>query len=168
MARDFENIHDIDELSNDELRGLVREHLAANNMVDIDEITVCSENGTVVLGGRVGTDGEKQVAEKVVTDVLGVENVRNEIFVDPIRRAMNPEAADEAVVNEDEHEGLLLGDRPLPISPEVEGVHEDIDVELYGTTDVHKAIADGTAWIPPEGPTPEGFTQQPGDGGEDH
>ena len=31
MARDFENIHNIDELSDDELRGLVREHLAAHN-----------------------------------------------------------------------------------------------------------------------------------------
>ena len=57
MARDFEDIHDLEDLSDDELRGLVREHLRANNAVDIDEITVCVQDGTVVLGGRVGTDG---------------------------------------------------------------------------------------------------------------
>jgi hypothetical protein len=168
MARDFENIHDIGGLSDDELRGLVREHLKANNAVDIDEITVCTDDGTVVLGGRVGTDGEKLIAEHVVTDILGVQSVRNEIFVDPIRRALNPEAADEDIVTEDRNEGLLLGDRPLPISPEVETVHEDIDVDLYGTTDVRKSIADGTAWIPPESPTPEGFLEGLADDGEDH
>lgn len=168
MARDFENINNIDELSDDELRGLVREHLAANNAVDIDEITVRSENGTVVLGGRVGTDGEKRIAEHVVTDILGVESVRNEIFVDPIRRAQNPEAADEAIVEDDRNEGLLLGDRAVPISPETETAHEDLDAELYGTTDVGHAIADGTAWIPPESPTQEGIINDRGEQAEDH
>ena len=168
MARDFEDIHDLDDLSDDELRGLVREHLQANNAVDIDDITVRVDDGVVVLGGRVGTDGEKLIAEHVVTDVLGAEEVRNEILVDPMRRAESPEAIDEHLVDEDRREGLLLGDRPVPLSPETEGVQDDVDHELYGTTDVGHAIQDGTAWIPPESPTPEGFLNERNASGEDH
>src|SRR5262249_12187490 len=151
------------------LRGLLREHLRANNAVDIDDLTVCVDNGTVVLGGRVGTDGEKLIAEHVVTDVLGAASVRNEILIDPVRRAESPEAIDEQLVDEDRREGLLLGDRPVPLSPETEGAaQDDIDHELYGTTDVGHAITDGTAWIPPESPTPEGFLNERETRGEDH
>src|ERR1041384_8354474 len=112
MARDFENIHDLDSLSDDELRALVREQLDAHNALDIDDFSVRIENGMIVLGGRVGTDGEKLIAEHVVTDVLGALNVRNEIFVDPMRRTESPLAIDEHLVDEDRREGLLLGDRP--------------------------------------------------------
>jgi hypothetical protein len=168
MARDFEDINDLDDLSDDELRGIVREHLQANNAIDIDDITVRVENGVIVLGGRVGTDGEKLIAEHVVTDVLGAEEVRNEIFVDANRRAESPAAADESLVDDDRREGLLLGDRAVPLSPETEGVQDDLDHELYGTTDVGHAISDGTAWIPPESPTPEGFLNERNASGEDH
>jgi hypothetical protein len=167
MARDFENINNIDDLNDDELRGLVREHLEAHNALDIDDLTVRVEDGTVVLGGRVGTDGERLIAEHVVTDVVGAERYRNEIFVDPTRRAVSPEAIDEHLVDEDRREGLALGDRPVPLSPEADHLEEDLDSELYGTTDVHRAIEVGAAWIPPESPTQEGFTGR-GELGEDH
>jgi hypothetical protein len=167
MARDFEDINDLDDLSDDELRGLVREHLDAHNALDIDDLTVRVENGTVILGGRVGTDGERLIAEHVVTDVVGFADVRNEIFVDATRRAISPEAIDEHLVDEERREGLLLGDRPVPISPETEDRDDDLDAQLFGTTDVQQATEDGTPWIPPESPTPEGLT---GDGevGENH
>jgi len=167
MARDYEDVHDLDDLNDDELRGLVREHLAAHNALDIDEITVQVENGVVVLGGRVGTDGERLIAEHVVTDLLGAQRCRNEIFVDPARRAVSPEAIDEHLVQEDRESGLQLGDRPLPLSPEAETTEEDLDAELFGTTDVGRAIQDGTPWVPPESPTQEGFTER-GEFGEDH
>lgn len=167
MARDFENLHGLDDLSDDELRELVRQHLAANNMVDLDELTVCIEGSGVVLGGRVGTDEERQVAEHIITDVLGIRACRNEIFVDPARRALSPEAVDEHLADEDRREGLLLGDRPVGLSPEAEHLEEDLDAELYGTTDVQDAIQDATAWIPPESPTPEGLSER-GEFGEDH
>jgi hypothetical protein len=168
MARDFEDIHDIEDLSDDELRGLVREHLAANNMVDVDEIVVTAKDGVVCLDGRVGTDGERLVAEHVLTDLLGIREFQNNLFVDPIRRAMSPEAIDEHLVEEDRNEGLLLGDRPVPINPETETVQDDIDHDLYGTSDVGHAIADGTAWIPPESPTQEGIINDRGESAEDH
>ncbi len=168
MARDFEDIHDIDDLSDEELRGLVREHLAAHNGLDVDDITVHVEAGTVVLGGRVGTDGERLIAEHIVTDTLGLERYRNDIFVDASRRATSPEAADEHLADDDRRDGLLLGDRAVPLSPEVDEATDDLDAELYGTTDVRKAIEEGTPWVPPESPTQEGFAGERGESGEHH
>ncbi len=156
MAHDFEDIHDIDDLNDDELRALVRTHLAADPSVDEADISVSVEDGVVKLAGRVGTEGEMQIAEHIVTDVLGIERFENEIVVDQMRRAESPEAIDEHLVDEEEHEGLLLGDRAVSLSPEAEHLEEDLDERLYGTTDVGRAIADGATWNPPESPTPEG------------
>jgi hypothetical protein len=170
MARDFEDVNDLDDLSDEELRGLVREHLASDSALDIDDLTINVEDGHVRLDGRVGTDEERRIAEHIVTDVLGIEDYENNIFVDPLRRAMNSEAADDNVAEEEATEGRLLGDRPVGISPESETKVEDLDAELYGTTDVGHAIEEGTAWIPPEAPTPEGYPGQDerGEFGEDH
>src|SRR5579884_4160058 len=66
MARDFEDLHELDDLSDDELRGLVRDHLAAHNALDIDDLTIRVQDGLVILEGRVGTDGERLIAEHVV------------------------------------------------------------------------------------------------------
>ena len=167
MARDFEDLHDLDDLSDDELRGVVRDHLAAHNALDIDDLTIRVQNGRVILEGRVGTDGERLIAEHVVTDLVGAQNCQNDIFVDPSRRALSPEAVDEHLVDEDRREGLLLGDRAVPLSPETETLEEDLDDELYGTTDVGHAIQEGTSWIPPESPTQEGLTGRD-EFGEDH
>jgi hypothetical protein len=156
MAHDFEDIHDIDDLNDDELRVLVRTHLAADPGVDEADITVMVEDGLVSLGGRVGTEAEMQVAEHIVTDVLGIEQYDNQIFVDPLRRAVSPEAIDEHLVDEEEHDGVLLGDRARSFDPEAEHLEENLDERLFGTTDVQSAIADGATWNPPDSPTPEG------------
>ena len=87
-----------------------------------------------------------------------------------MRRAANPEATDENLAEEEATEGRLLGDRAVGISPEVEERVDDEDAMLYGTTDVGRAIEEGTAWIPPEAPTPEGVPgeDERGEFGEDH
>lgn len=167
MARDFEDIHDLDDLSDDELRDLVRQHLAANNTLDVDELTVRVQQGKVVLEGRVGTDEERRVAEHVITDVLGIEEYENGIFVDPSRRPQTSEDVEEHLAEEEREAGLLLGDRPVSLEPSAEEAAEDLDARLFGTTDVGKSIEQGTAWIPPESPTPEGPAEQ-GEFGEDH
>ncbi|MGH7616262.1 MAG: BON domain-containing protein [Gemmatimonadaceae bacterium] len=159
MARDFEDLHDIDDMDDGELRALIRERLEAHNALDIDDLTVRVEQGAVFLAGRVGTEGERLIAEHIVTDVVGIAGVQNDIVVDPIRRAESPEAVDEHLVDEDRRAGLLLGDRPTSLSPEVEESDPPIDADLYGTSDVHTAISDGTSWIPPESPTPEGTAE---------
>lgn len=156
MARDFEDLHDIDDLNDDELRQLVRSHLDGEQGLDADDITVVVEDGVVALAGRIGTESEMRIAEHVVTDVLGIEQFENQLVVDPIRRGTSPEAIDDHLADEAARAGKLLGDRPVPLSPEVEQVRESLDDRLYGTTDVQDAIAEGTAWNPPDSPTPEG------------
>jgi hypothetical protein len=171
MARDYEDIYDLDDLNDDELRQVVRDHLAANNFVDVDDITVAVQNGVVHLAGRVGTEGELRVAERLITDLLGVEQVENELVVDPIRRAVSSEDVEEHLADEDAHEGLLLGDKPVPFSPEAEHLSEDYEGEAQGTSDVGKAIGEGETYIPPTSPTPEGLSGSdaaPGAFGEDH
>jgi hypothetical protein len=159
MARDFEDINDIENLSDRELRDLVREHLEASTALDIDDITVRVEDGLVVLEGRVGDAGEDQVAKHVLTDILGIQNFRNDLVVDQVRRAESPEAIDEHLADEDLHEGLLLGDRPVSLTDESQHLADSPEVEQEGTTDVGKAIESAQPWIPPESPTPEGMNR---------
>lgn len=171
MAHDFENIDDLDDLSDAELRSLVRDRLAEHRGLDLRDITVQVHDGVVELSGRVGTEGERRVAERVVTDTIGLPSVRNDIVVDSLRRAESPEAADDALADEEEHAGLLLGDRPVSLSPEAEHLEEDLDGRLFGTSDVGSAIQNGTAWIPPTAPTQEGIEggdASPPDHREDH
>ena len=165
MARDFENLNDLEDLNDGELRDLVRAHLRDHSGIDPDDIAVRVQDGEVVIEGRVGTDGERRIAEHVLTDVVGLASVRNNLVVDPIRRAESPMDMEEHLAEEDRTEGLLLGDRPVALSPEAEHLEEDLDAQLSGTTDVGKSITDGTAWIPPESPTQEGID---GGAGEDH
>ena len=156
MEKDYEDIRDTDDLSDNELRALVRDTFEQQMALDPDDIDVSVRSRIVYLSGRVGTDEELRIAERVVSDLVGLTNVRNNLFVDPIRRAESPEAIDEHLVDEELHEGLLLGDRPRPDDPEAEHLHENIRAELFGTTDVREAIEGGIPWNPPDGPTPEG------------
>ena len=145
------------------MRGLVRERLRDHRGLDLADITVRVHDGEVELSGRVGTEGERRIAERVLTDSLGIAAVRNDLVVDELRRAESPEAADESEADEEERSGLQLGDRPVPLSPEAEHLEEDLDSRLFGTSDVGSAIQNGTAWNPPTSPTQEGR-----DGEEDY
>jgi BON domain-containing protein len=158
MAQDFENVFDLDDLSDDELRGLVRERLAQDNQVDVDNILVTVKDGFVTLSGRVGTEMEKQVADHVLSDVIGLENYANDIFVDPIRRDLEPEAADEQVgrVLGREEETLLGGSDVNTTDPEAERATDNDDASLFGTHDYGSVMENGVPWIPPDEPTPEG------------
>ena len=156
MEKDYEDLDEIDELSDNELRALVRDTFDQQLAVDPDDVTVSAHSGVVTLTGRVGTEEELRIAERLVTDVVGLGKVRNNLFVDPVRRAESPEAIDEHLVDERLHEGLLLGDTPRPEDPESEHLHENLRAELFGTTDVQQSIEEAIPWNPPDGPTPEG------------
>jgi len=157
MAHDYEDIHNIEGLDDRELRDLVREQLAGHGALDIDDITVTVVDGSVKLAGRVGTEGERRVADHVLTDVLGIQEFNNDLLVDPLRRAVSPVDIDEHLADEDARSGTLLGDRAVPLSPEAEHLADAPDSELSGTTDVQSAIERGLGWNPPESPTPEGM-----------
>lgn len=156
MEKDYEDIRDTDDLNDNELRALVRDAFEQQMAVDPDDVGISVRSGVVTLSGRVGTDEELRIAERIVTDMVGLEKVRNELFVDPIRRAQSPEAIDEHLVDEQLHEGLLLGDKPRPEAPEAEHLKENLRAELFGTTDVQQSISEAIPWNPPDGPTPEG------------
>ncbi|HEV7837433.1 MAG TPA: BON domain-containing protein [Gemmatimonadaceae bacterium] len=156
MEKDYEDIDEIDELTDGELRALVRDRLEEQVAFDPNDVEVSVRGGVVRLSGRVGTEQELRIVEHVVTDLIGIEEVTNELVVDPIRRAESPEAIDEHLVDEELHEGILLGDRPRQDDPEAEHLHEDIRAELFGTTDVQESKEEGITWNPPDGPTPEG------------
>ena len=158
MAQHFENVFDLDDLSDDELRGLVRERLAQDDQVDVDNILVTVKSGFVTLSGRVGTEMEKQVADHVLSDVIGLERYANDIFVDPIRRDLEPEAADEQVgrVRGREEETLLGGSDVDTTDPEAQRADDNDDSALFGTHDYGSVMEDGVPWIPPDEPTPEG------------
>lgn len=156
MARDYEDIFDVEDLDDNELRRLVREILRDNRSIDPQDITVHVRDGAVVLAGRVGTDAEKRIAERLVEDRIGLEHLQSQLVVDPIRRAESPEPVDEHLADEEEHEGLLLGDRPSNEEDSAEHLIPDPEGELYGTTDRMEATERGIPWVPPESPTPEG------------
>jgi hypothetical protein len=156
VEKDYEDIDEIDELTDGELRALIRDRLEEQVAFDPADVTIAVRNGAVRLSGRVGTEEELRIVEHVVTDLIGIKEVTNELFVDPVRRAESPEAIDDHLVDEELHEGILLGDRPRQDDPEAEHLHEDIRAELFGTTDVQESKEEGITWNPPDGPTPEG------------
>jgi hypothetical protein len=156
VEKDYEDIDEIDELSDGELRALVRDRLEEQVAFDPNDVEVSVRGGVVTLSGRVGTEQEFRIVEHVVTDLIGIKEVKNNLLVDPMRRAESPAAVDEHLVDEELHEGILLGDRPGNQDPEAEHLHEDIRAELFGTTDVQESIEEGIPWNPPDGPTPEG------------
>jgi hypothetical protein len=156
VEKDYEDIDEIDELTDGELRALIRDRLEEQVAFDPNDVEVSVRGGVVTLSGRVGTEQELRIVEHVVTDLIGIKEVKNNLVVDPIRRAESPTAADEHLVDEELHEGILLGDRPGNQDPEAEHLHEDIRAELFGTTDVQESIEEGIPWNPPDGPTPEG------------
>jgi hypothetical protein len=157
MTRDFEDIFRLDELSDDELRALVREQLADYETVDADNILVTAANGEVVLAGRVGTEEERRIAERILADVIGLKRYRNDLVVDEIRRDEEPEAVDDHLAESREREGEPLGKRLENVDDEAAHLDEDLDARLFGTHDVQSAIERGTAWNPPDEPTPDGF-----------
>jgi hypothetical protein len=158
MAQDFENVFDLDDLSDEELRGLVRDQLGEYDAIDVDGILVHVKDGYVTLSGRVGAESEKQIADHVLSDVIGLETFTNDLFVDPIRRDEEPEAADEAVARAGSRgEDPLLGGSDLSATDDeaIRAVDND-DASLFGTRDIDSVMENGLPWIPPDEPTPEG------------
>lgn len=157
MARDFEDIFRLDDLNDDDLRALVRQQLADYETVDADNILVTVTNGEVVLAGRVGTEEERRISERILADVIGLTSYRNDLVVDEIRRDEEPEAVDDHLAGSRERHGEPIGRRPENVDDEAEHLEEDLDARMFGTHDVQSAIERGTPWNPPDQPTTEGF-----------
>ncbi|HEY4954729.1 MAG TPA: BON domain-containing protein [Gemmatimonadaceae bacterium] len=160
MADDYDNTDEVANLSDDELRTLVRTRLNSQLAFDGEDLSVHVRNGQVTVSGRVGTESELRIVDHVLTDSLGLVDVDNQVVMDDLVRAESPEAIDEHLVDERERSGILLGDEPSESDDEAEHIALDKNRNPRATHDVHEAIEEGEPWIPPEGPTPEGVGEE--------
>lgn len=157
MAGEFGgDLYDFQEMTDDEVRSVVIEHLQEQTNLDPDDIDVIVRNGRVTLEGRVGTDDEVQVAGEVVDDLLGLDDCINNLVVDPLRRGTEPIAADESAIVPGSEEDNL-GGFDLQQSDTAEHLVEDIESETLGTHDTIRAIRDASAYSPPDGPIGDGY-----------
>jgi hypothetical protein len=157
MPHDYEDLHNADQLDDDELRRLVREQLAENSSLDVTQISVNASGGSVILSGRVGTDEERQIAEHVLTDVLGLDRFRNDLVVDFNYRAEAPEASDDLSADRESADDAPELDIEVPLSGESPFLADTVIDAPGDASDAESAVENGMTWSPPDGPTPEGL-----------
>lgn len=142
MAQDFENIYDIESMDDGEIKALIEQELSENPDIDPADVDVSVSAGMVTLEGRVGTEGEYQGIEHVVTDLIGIKDVSNNLVIDELRRGEQSEAADYAA-----------GDRT---SDTAQHLMDDTAGDQFGTSDMSEAISEGLSYNPPDNPVQEG------------
>ena len=155
MAGDYENLYNLENLSDDELRELVYQEFREIPEIDPDLVQVRVESGAVSLEGRVGTEQELQQIEHVLTDIIGVSSVRNDLVIDELTRGERSEAADEAVA-EDMTNDPQGGSGARRTEDSAKHLLGDMAADLYGTHDPQQAIEQGTSYEPPDRPVQEG------------
>lgn len=156
MARDFGDVFDFSTMTDDEIYDVVVQELSETPGLDAGWIDVTVKDARVTLSGRVATDGEVQVAEKLLVEVLGVPDVVNELVVDELHREANPEAVDDELAMEADMDSQL-GDVDDSQSDTAQHLVENLEAETYGTHDPGTAIQDGTAYEPPDRVIPGGY-----------
>lgn len=155
MAKGFDDVYDVQSMSDGELRDLIEQLLRDESSLDADAVEVFVRAGTVRVRGRLGTEAEIDAVERIVLDRLGVDNIENELVVDELARRTLPEAADDAAIaeNRESYDHPSHGERT---DPEASHLLEDVEGELYGTEDMQKAIEQGESYTPPDSPREEG------------
>lgn len=159
---DYEDLFDVDDMDDEEIEDLIREELDTYPELDPEYLDIVVEEGFITLGGRVGTEEELQLVENTVTDLLGISNYSNEVIVDELTRAEADEAADVAATEDAEAEDDL-GESGKTTEPTADHLIVDLEGEMYGTHDLHKAIERGMTYEPPDRPPQEGIWSE-----EDH
>jgi GAF domain-containing protein len=159
MARDFGGLFNTEDMSDDELEQLVVQQLREYPNLDAGWIEVQVRDGTVTLAGAVGTDAEKQVAESVIVEVLGIESFANELVVSELHRQELPEAVDDATAVENEADDHLGRDTRQQ-SDTAAHLVEDLESETFGTRDMQQSIQEGSTYIPPDRPLADGYTSE--------
>jgi hypothetical protein len=154
---DFQDIYDIDNMGDDDLKDLVLQELREYPEIDVDLIEVQVREGAIRLSGRVGTEQEVQQVEHVITDLLGVGQVANELVVDELVRGARSEGADDAWIEENEVDSQIGGQGPRT-SDTAAHLMEDTQSEHFGTHDVQEAIERGTSYEPPDRIVQQGNT----------
>lgn len=162
MVERFEGTPDVEGMDDDEIRQLVEETLADHPNLEADWIDVVVRDGHVTLSGRLGTEEEVQVAETVVRETLGIDDLSSELMVDELHREEAPvDPLEEAVRDEDVEAQLGQGDPDR--SESSEHLDEDLEAEAYGTHDAAEAVQKGVPYAPPDRPVGDGYRSR-----EDH
>lgn len=157
MARQYGgDLYDFDNMTDEEIREVVVQHLREYANLDADWIDVDVQDGFVTLSGRVGTDAEVRVAESVISDVLGLANYSNELVVDELHRGERSEAADEAFTDDDEVDEQT-GEPPMDQSDTAAHLVENLEDQTFGTHDMGEAIQEGIPYVPPDRPVADGY-----------
>ena len=154
---DFQDIYDIENMGDDELKDLVLQELREYPEIDVDLIEIQVREGAIRVSGRVGTEQEVQQVGHFITDVLGVEDVANELVVDELVRGARSEGADDAWVEENEADPQT-GEQDLRTSDTAAHLMDDTESEQFGTHNVQEAIERGLSYEPPERGIQEGNT----------
>ncbi len=157
MAQDFDELFfDFENMTDDEVYDVVLQQLNEYPNIDPGWIDVAVKDGFVTVSGRVGTDSEKQVVEKIIVETMGISRFSNELVVDELVRGDVPEAADDAAAYEAELDDQLGGGTGSQ-SDTAAHLMENLDAEMYGTHDMQAAIEDGNAYEPPDRPMADGY-----------
>jgi len=160
MATDAREPFDATNLSDDELRQVIREQLREAPEVDEGWVEVEVDAGHVRLSGQLGTDGEARITEKLVTELVGVDRFTNELVVGAQHREERPLDPSEDAAGEAPDQG---GEERRAQSDTAAHLQEDLEAETYGTRDMQQAIQEGPTYEPPDRPRPDGY-----DSGENH
>jgi hypothetical protein len=155
MANDYEDAINLDQMDDDDVGELIRQHLDDDNDFNVDTVDIDVHDGRVVVEGRVGSEGERQHVDQVLS-ALGAVDFANNVVVDENTRAQRPAAADEAAA-ENARTTSALGESGDVTSDTATHLQPDDRGEMYGTRDPGKAIEEGKSYTPPEGPTQEGI-----------
>jgi RNA polymerase-binding transcription factor len=122
---------DLNLLDDSELAEAIREHLKEDGRIDGDELRIICREGVVHLSGVLPSETEHQILLQVVTDVLGLKEV-----VDDIR-------VEELLWEREDRSKKELAEKPLPWQ------------EPYGTEDIVECEEEGKEFVAPSAPTPE-------------
>lgn len=155
MTRDFEDAINLDQMTDGDVRDLVRQQLDELDDFDVDAVDISVEDGRIRVEGRVGTEAERQHVDQVITS-LGATAYANNLTVDEVARAQRAEAADVARI-EDAEASASVGESGKSTSDTAEHLETGDRSDLYGTKDVGEAIEEGRSYTPPDGPVQEGI-----------
>jgi hypothetical protein len=156
MARSFDP-YDLSGMTDDEIYDVVVQHLGEYPELDMGWIDVSVNEGRVTLSGRVSSDGEVQIAEKALVEVVGLTELRNELIVDELHRGEAPMAADDAVAQDQEVSDQMGEPSQQNQSDTAAHLMEDPETQAYGTHDVGTAIEEGASYNPPDRAVPDGY-----------
>jgi RNA polymerase-binding protein DksA len=75
---------DLSLLDNAEVATAIREHLKEDGRVDTEELRIFCRNGVVHLSGVLPSEAEHQILLQIVTDILGLKEVVDQIHLEEL------------------------------------------------------------------------------------